>query len=299
MGAQSLDVTKSTAPAAQLRTERRRSVQMTRQLVRSVPGMVGLGLIVVMVVLALGAPLFTSADPADMDTNAILQSPTKEHIFGTDDLGRDVFSRVLYGTRISIFVGVVVAGITAFTGIFFGILSGFYRRLDNPVMRAMDIVMAFPAIMLALAVVAILGPQLANIIIALVIPYTPRTARVVRGSVLQLKEMDFVTGARSIGAKDWRIMGRHLLPNSMAPLLVQLTYILALAILAEAALTFLGVGVPPEVPTLGGIISDARVNLRYAPWLSLYPGLAISALVLGFNLLGDGLRDILDPRMKQ
>jgi peptide/nickel transport system permease protein len=261
--------------------------------------MVGLGLIVVMVVLALGAPLFTSADPADMDTNAILQSPTKEHIFGTDDLGRDVFSRVLYGARISIFVGVVVAGITAITGIFFGILSGFYRRLDNPVMRTMDIVMAFPAIMLALAVVAILGPQLANIIIALVIPYTPRTARVVRGSVLQLKEMDFVTGARSIGAKDWRIMGRHLLPNSMAPLLVQLTYILALAILAEAALTFLGVGVPPEVPTLGGIISDARVNLRYAPWLSLYPGLAISALVLGFNLLGDGLRDILDPRMKQ
>jgi peptide/nickel transport system permease protein len=272
--------------------------QVSRRLSRSVPGMVGLFLIVVMLILSIGAPLFTDMDPATMDTSAILQAPSEAHRFGTDDLGRDVLSRVLYGGRVSIFVGVVVAGTVAITGVVFGILSGVYRRLDSPIMRTMDMVMAFPAIMLALGVVAILGPQLSNIIIALVIAYTPTTARVVRSSILQLKGMDFIVGARSIGAGDLRIMRHHLLPNSMAPLLVQVTYILGIAILAEAALTFLGVGVPPDVPTLGGIIADARVNLRYAPWLSLYPGLAISALVLGFNLLGDAMRDVLDPRMK-
>ena len=266
---------------------------------RNIPGMVGLIIIVVMVVLSLGAPFFSSIDPNDMEVTEILATPGSAHLFGTDDLGRDMFSRVLYGGRISIYVGLVVALLTTLAGIFFGILAGYYPRLDNLIMRVMDIVMAFPAILLALAIVAILGPQLNNIIIALVIPYTPRTARIVRGTVLQLKEMDFIMAAYSVGANDLKIMLRHLLPNSLAPILVQQTYVLALAILAEAALTFLGVGAPPDIPTLGGLISDARAHLRVAPWLPLFPGLAISALVLGFNLLGDGLRDVLDPRLKQ
>ena len=273
-------------------------MQTVRRFLRNVTGMVGLLLVLVVAVASLGAPLFTSTDPASMDTSIILQAPSSAHPFGADDLGRDVFSRVLYGGRISILVGVSVALATTVGGVLFGVLSGFYPRLDNPIMRVMDIVMAFPAILLALGIVAILGPQLTNIIIALSIPYTPRSARVVRSMILQLKHKEFVEAARSIGVHNWRIILRHLLPNFLAPLMVQQTYVLAIAILEEAELTFLGVGVPPSVPTLGGIISDARTQLRVAPWLPLYPGLTISALVLGFNLLGDGLRDVLDPRMK-
>lgn len=270
-----------------------------RQFSRSVPGMLGLGLILIVAVLSLGAPLFTAYDPLRMDTTSMLEPPSAGHPLGTDDFGRDVYTRVLYGGRVSLLVAVLVSSITACTGSFFGVVSGFYRRVDGPVMRVMDIVMAFPTILLALGIVAIMGPQLVNIIIALVVPYTPRTARIVRSVVLHIKEEDFVTAARSVGATDGRIMLRHILPNSMAPLLVQQTFQLALAILAEAALTFLGVGVPPEVPTLGGIISEGRALLRTAPWLSLYPGIAIMALVLGFNLMGDGLRDVLDPRLRQ
>lgn len=298
MSAESSQVQGQAHAAIQEPPRRGQITQMLRRFGRNVPGMMGLVLVVVCVVLFVGAPLFTSANPVRMDTRNILSPPSSEHLFGTDDLGRDVFSRVLYGGRISILVGLTVALVTTATGLVFGVVSGYYNRLDNLIMRAMDIVMSFPAILLALAIVAILGPQLSNIIIALVIPYTPRSARVVRGSILQLKERDFILAARSLGAGDRRIMTSHLIPNSLAPLLVQQSYVLALSILAEAALTFLGVGVPPEVPTLGGIISDARMHLRVAPWLPLFPGLAISALVLGFNLLGDGLRDVLDPRLK-
>lgn len=248
--------------------------------------------------MAAGAPLFTQADPTDMNSMSILKPPSRAHPLGTDDFGRDVLSRVLYGGRVSILVGVIVAGVTTLTGVIFGALAAFYRRLDNLIMRAMDVLMAFPEILLALGVVAILGPQLVNIMIALIITFTPRPARVVRGVILGLKQQEFVEAARTVGARDLRIITHHLLPNSLAPLLVQQTYILAIAILAESALNFLGVGVPPEVPTLGGILSDARVHLRNAPWMSLFPGTFITLLVLGFNLLGDGLRDVLDPRMR-
>ena len=298
MGIESSAVQEGVGSLLPRRAPRSETALMLRRFRRNVPGMAGLVLIVVAVLLFVGAPLFTSADPSSTDMSKILSTPSAEHPFGNDHVGRDVFSRVLYGGRTSILVGLIVALVTTVMGLIFGVLAGYYPRLDNPIMRAMDIVMSFPAILLALAIVAILGPQLSNIIIALVIPYSPRSARVVRGSILQLKERDFVLAARSLGASDRRIMLRHLIPNSMAPLLVQQTYVLALAILAEAALTFLGVGVPPEMPTLGGIISDGRTHLRVAPWLPLFPGLAISALVLGFNLLGDGLRDVLDPRLK-
>jgi peptide/nickel transport system permease protein len=260
--------------------------------------MVGLVLVLIIVVLAVGAPLFADADPRAIDTTVILQPPGPDHWFGTDDIGRDVFSRVLYGARISILIGLAVAAITTVTGMSLGLLAGFYPRLDNPIMRAMDVLMAFPTILLALGIVAILGPQLINIVIALVVPYTPTTARLVRGVVLQLKASDFITAANAVGVKNRRIVVRHLLPNSLSVVIVRQTYVLATAILAEAALTFLGVGVPPDVPTLGGIMSSARSHMRHAVWLSVYPGLAISMLVLGFNLLGDGLRDVLDPRMK-
>ena len=282
----------------ELPRERSQTSQILRRFRRNVNGMLGLGMVLVVVVLSAGAPLLTHADPTRMDTSAILEPPSSDHLFGTDDLGRDVLSRVLHGGRISTVVAVVVGSVTTFFGIILGVLSGFYRRLDNPIMRAMDIVMSFPSVLLALAIVAILGPRLINVIVALIVPYTPLAARVVRAMVLQLKEKEFVLAARCVGATDRRIIAYHLLPNSIAPLLVQETYIIAVSILAEAYLSFLGVGVPPEVPTLGGMISEARSYFRYTPWLPVFPGVAISVLVLGWNLLGDGLRDVLDPMMK-
>jgi peptide/nickel transport system permease protein len=193
---------------------------------------------------------------------------------------------------------VTIALVTTLTGLLFGALAGYYPRLDNPIMRTMDVLMAFPGMLLAIGIMAILGQQTINIVLALMVPYTPRTARVVRGQILALRDQEFIQAARCLGLRDWRIIVRHLLPNVAAPLLIQQTFILAGAILAESGLSFLGVGVPPEVPTLGGILSDSRAYLRTAPWLSLYPGLLISLLVLGFNLLGDGLRDALDPRTR-
>ena len=196
-------------------------------------------------------------------------------------------------------IGVIVGLLTGLFGLLVGATAAYYPRLDNLLMRCMDILMGFPAILLALGIVAILGPQLKNIVVALVITFTPRSARLVRGAFLSLKEFAFVEAARACGAGDGRIIFRHLLPNCFSVLVVQQSYILAISILVEAALSFLGVGVPPEIPTLGGIISDARGHLRFAPWVSLFPGVSISLLVLGFNLLGDGLRDALDPHLKR
>jgi peptide/nickel transport system permease protein len=258
---------------------------------------IGLLVTLFLAVLSVGAPLFTPLDPTDMNVRMILKPPSPENRFGTDDFGRDLFTRVLYGSRVSFRVGIEVAAITTVLGLLLGSLAGYYPQLDNIIMRVMDIFQAFPEILLALGIVAILGPELRNIVIALVFPFTPRTARVVRGSILALKEQEFIEAARCVGSRDLRIILTHLLPNCLAPVLVQQTYILAIAILAESGLNFLGVGLPPNVATLGGSLADARIHLRTSPWMSLYPGLFISALVLGFNLLGDGLRDVLDPRM--
>jgi peptide/nickel transport system permease protein len=271
---------------------------MLRRMRRSRSTLIGLGLALVVVVLSLGAPLITGTSPNSMSPLAILQGPSTAHPFGTDDFGRDLLSRVLYGGRISLLVGVVVSIITGGVGVLLGTLTGYYRRLDGPIMRVMDALMAFPAILLAIGIMSILGPRLINIIAALAIVYTPRCARIARGAILSLRDQDYVQAARAIGMSDSRIMLRHLVPNIMAPVLVQQTFILAVAVLAESSLNFLGVGVPPEVPTLGSILSDSRTFLRDAPWMSLYPGVFIAVLVLGFNLLGDGLRDVLDPRMR-
>jgi len=265
---------------------------------RSMYVRIGLSLSLLLTLTALLGPYLIETDPTRMNFRAILQPPSAEFPFGTDDFGRDVLSRVVHGTRVSLLVGFTVAFTSLVLGLVIGTVSALYRRIDDVLMRVMDILMSFPAILLAIGILSVLGPRLSNIMIALAVVYTPRAARVVRGVVLGLKEEVFIDAARALGSSTLRLVVRHLIPNAVPPLIVHQTFVFAAAVLAEAALNFLGVGVPPEVPTLGGILSDARNNLRFAPWLSLYPGIVISLLVLGFNLLGDGLRDVLDPRMR-
>lgn len=224
--------------------------------------------------------------------------PNDTFWLGTDRFGRDVLSRTLHGGQVSLRIGLGVALFTGLVGGLIGALAGFVRRLDDPLMRFMDALMAFPAVLLAIALAAALGPSEMNVILALSIAYVPRTARVMRAGVMVVREFPFVEGARAIGASPGRVLFRHILPNAMAPLVVQQTYVFALAILAEAVLSFLGVGPPPPTPTLGGIIAEGRDYIQEAPWISLVPGVAIAMTVLGLNLMGDGLRDALDPRLR-
>ncbi|MCO5221355.1 MAG: ABC transporter permease [Thermomicrobiales bacterium] len=276
----------------------RKRTSTFRLLIRSRSAQIGLAIVLILAVLGLLAPVIAPYGPNTMTYTAILVAPSSEHLFGTDDFGRDIFSRSLYGIRISLLVGITVMLISGLIGLGIGLVAGFYSRLDSPIMRAMDVLMAFPGILLAIGIMAVLGPSLLNIIVALAISYIPRTARVVRGQVLSLREQEFVMAARALGASDWQLLLRYLAPNTMAPLLIQQTFVLALAVIAESGLNFLGVGVPPDVPTLGSMLSESRTFLRSAPWVSIFPGLMISMMVLAFNLLGDGLRDVLDPRSR-
>lgn len=281
------------------RVQRNETIQFIRRFGKNVTGMVGLGLVLIVVFMALGAPLFTKADPNSTDAASILLLPSLQHPFGTDALGRDVFCRVLFGSRISVLLALVIVCVTSVIGPILGFAAGYYKRLDGPIMRIVDLVLAIPMILLALGIIAVMGPGVSNILIALIIPYTAPVARIARAKTLQLKDMEFVMAARAVGASDLRIITRHIFPNSLVELIVQQTFTLALTIVAEASLTFLGVGVPPEVPTLGSIIAETRGHLQAQPWLPLFPGIAIFAFVLGTNLLGDGLRDVLDPKMKE
>ena len=258
----------------------------------------GLVLAGIMVLTAILAPILAPYDPLAINITHRLQGPSLQHPFGTDNFGRDLLSRVLLGARLSLKVGAYVVAFTCFFGTIIGLIAGYYPRLDNLIMRAMDALMAFPAILLAIAIMAALGPSELNVVIALGIVYTPRTARVVRGSVLTLKEQDFIEAARSAGAGDGRILFLHILPNCLSPLIVQATFIFAYAILAEAGLSFVGAGPPPPTPSWGNILSEGRSYMRVAPWITLFPGLAIAITVLGLNLAGDGLRDVLDPRLR-
>lgn len=270
-----------------------------RRMSKSRPMMIGVVLTLIIVIVAIFAPVVAPTDPLKMDYVAILQPPSSSHWFGTDEFGRDVYSRVVWGSRISLRVASQVALVTLVFGLVIGVLSGFYRRLDNVLMRVMDLMMAFPDVLLAIAVMSVLGPRLENVIIALSVVYVPRSARVVRSVVLGLREREYVEASRALGSRDVRTMLIHVIPNTVPALVVQQTFVFAYSVLAEATLSFLGIGAEAGVPSWGNILSDSRNLLQVAPWLILIPGVVLSAAVMGINLLGDGLRDVLDPRMRR
>lgn len=259
----------------------------------------GLALVAIVILAALCAPWLAPASPNEIRVLQRLQAPAAHQWFGTDDLGRDIFSRVLYGARVSLLLGFAVSSLCLFVGGFIGLVAGLYPRLDNPLMRVMDGFMAFPNIALAIILMATLGASVTNIMIALSITYSPRMARVVRSVVLVVREMAYIEAAQALGVRDVRLLWCHVLPNCLSPIVVQWTFIFAYAILGEASLSFLGVGVPAEVPTWGTILSEGRAYIQRAPWMTVLPGLTVVLTVLGLNLLGDGLRDAMDPSMQR
>lgn len=266
---------------------------------RANPNMaLGFALIILVTAIAVFAPLLTTYDPLKIVVRDRLQPPSAAHWFGTDDLGRDVYARTIYGARVSLLVGALVATVDLVLGIILGLISGYYRRADAVIMRVMDSLWAIPAILLALALVAVWGASFWSVVIAAGVVFLPTVARLVRGSVLSLRETEFVAAARAVGATPTRIMFVHLLPNAMAPILVQGTYVFAVAILLEAALSFLGTGIPPGTPTWGNVMGDGRRVAQIAIWVLFFPGLFLTIAVLAVNLVGDGLRDALDPKLR-
>ena len=259
---------------------------------------VGGALILFIIACAIAAPLLARYDPIALNVPDRLLPPGYAHPFGTDEFGRDILSRTLYGARLSLLVGALVTLLATSAGIVVGLAAGASPRADRVLMRIMDGLMAFPDVLLAIGLMASLGPSARNVILSLGFVYTPRIARVVRAAVLVVIRQEYVEAARAVGASSTRILARHILINCASPVIVQATFITAYAMLGEAALSFLGVGVPPQVPTWGGIISAGQVYLRQASWISIFPGTAIILSVLALNLLGDGLRDFLDPRLR-
>ena len=251
-----------------------------------------------MLLLALLSPLVAPYDPVRVNPIERLKPPSAEHWFGTDHLGRDVFSRVVYGSQVSLLVGFTVAFFSTLIGLAIGLVTGFVRKLDAIVMRIMDGLMAIPSILLAIALISLSQSSVRNVIIAITIPEIPRMVRLVRSVVLTLREQVFVDAAVSLGAGLPRILARHILPNTVAPIIVQATYVCASAIIIEAILSFLGAGTPPDVPSWGNMMAEGRTYVFVGYWLLLFPGLFLSLVVLGVNLLGDGLRDTLDPRLR-
>lgn len=251
------------------------------------------------VLVSLFASVVTGFDPNDTAVSQRLSQPSAQHKLGTDELGRDLLARIAFGGRYSLTIAALTATGSIIFGTLFGLVAGFFRRLDAPISRVVDAMMSFPDILLAIALVAILGPSMLNVVFALVLVYTPRVARVVRASTLVVRELLFVEAARAVGVSTWRILWRHILPNLMSPILVQASFIFAYAILAEAALSFLGVGVPPEIPTWGTMVAGSQQYAHQALWIVLFPGLAIIITALSLQLLGDGIRDLLDPRLKK
>jgi peptide/nickel transport system permease protein len=252
----------------------------------------------VFVLVALLAPWIAPVDPDKLAMRYRFLPPSSEHLFGTDNFGRSLWSRVIWGARLSLIIGASVVAINAIFGMITGAIAGYFRPLDNLLMRINDALMAFPAVLLAIAVTSVLGPSVNDVIIALAIVYTPRTARIVRSSVIVLREMEYVQAAVAAGAGHGRILSKHILPNAMAPLIVQLSFLFAYAVLTEATLSFLGVGAVPPTPTWGNIMAEGRQYMIDAPWIIAIPGAALMVTVLGLNLLGDGLRDVLDPRLR-
>jgi len=259
----------------------------------------GAAILAVVTLAALLAPWIAPYDPMTLKVLDRLQSPRAGHWFGTDELGRDVFSRVIFGARYSLLIGALVVVVSMVCGVLLGLAAGFFRRLDGPVMRLVDAMMSFPDILLAIALVAVLGASMTNVILALAIVYTPRVARVVRASTLVVRELLFIEAARALGIATWRILFIHVLQNIASPILVQATFIFAYAVLAEAGLSFLGVGVPPVLPTWGSMISSGQQFAHQAIWLVVFPGIAIILSALSLQMVGDGFRDLLDPKLRK
>ena len=267
---------------------------------RKAPGaLVGAAVVAAIVLLAVFAPLLAPSDPLAQHVAQGAQAPSAAHWFGTDKLGRDVFARILYGARISIRIGFVAVGLAITAGTLIGLVAGYVgKRVDTALMAAMDVMLAFPSIILAIAITTILGPSINNLMLAVGIVYVPQYARLARSSVLAVKEHEYVEAARAIGAGTPAILARHVLHNILAPLLVQATLGIATAELEAAGLSYLGLGARPPAPEWGAMLNDARDYWLSAPWALIFPGVSITVLVLGFNLLGDGLRDALDPRQR-
>jgi peptide/nickel transport system permease protein len=273
--------------------------KLARMLLRRRTALIGLVVLVVLVLAAIFAPYITGYAPQKLSIVNRLKPPSGAHWFGTDEFGRDVFTRAVYGGRLSLFVGFSVVILSSVLGIILGLVAGFFKPADRVVARLIDAMMAFPDILLAISLVAALGPSLVNVILALGIVYTPRLARIVRASTLVIRELPFVEAARALGVSTWRIVTAHVLRNLWSPILVQGTFIFAYAILAEAGLSFLGVGVSPEIPTWGTMISSGQQYMGSADWMMVFPGLAIVLSVVSLQMVGDGLRDILDPRLRK
>lgn len=277
-----------------------RAAETLKLLFRGPTAIVAAAVLVVLVVTAFLGEQLAPYDATATDVSNRLQGPSGDHWFGTDELGRDVLSRVILGAEVSLRVGAVAVGIALVAGVLIGLLAGYYGRwVDDVLMRLSDVLFAFPAMLMAIAVLAILGPGSTNAMIAIGIVYTPIFARITRASVLSVREEVYVKAARSAGAGDLRIIGRHVLPNVTAPIIVQTSISLAFAILSEAALSFVGLGTQPPDPSWGRMLAEGRGFVEQAWWMAVFPGLAIFVTVLAFNVLGDALRDVLDPRQRQ
>jgi peptide/nickel transport system permease protein len=271
-----------------------------KRLLKNKVAVIGLGIIVVEIFCALLAPALAPQDPFKQDLTKKILSPGREgHLLGTDELGRDILSRILYGARISMTVGLIVVMIGLSVGVFLGAISGYFTRLDRPIMMVIDVLLGFPLILLSLVIVAVLGPGLFNAMVAVGISSIPGFTRVTRGVILSIRERDFIKAARASGEKNLSILFVHILPNALGSIIVQATIRFATAILNVAALSFLGLGAQPPTSEWGTMISTSRSYLYVAPHLVMFPGLAIMSVVLAFNLFGDGLRDALDPKLSQ
>ena len=283
-------------------TRKRRSplADVFIRLSRSPLAMFGLAIIFILVFCAVFAEIISPYSPIKQDLMHMFETPSSEHWLGTDEFGRDILSRLIYGARVSLQVGFIAVGIALITGGMLGAVSGYYSgKLDNCIMRVMDVLLSIPQTLLAIAIVAALGPSLMNLMIAVGISAVPTYARIVRGSVLSIRSMEFIEAARAAGSSDLRIILKHIIPNSMAPIIVQSTLGVASAILNAAGLSFIGLGIQPPNPEWGAMLSGGRQYIRDFPHMTLYPGLAIMLTILALNFLGDGLRDALDPKLKR
>lgn len=287
-------------PLKEKSVKKSRWASFLKKLARNKAAIAGAIVVLIFVILAIFAPLLAPHDPTHIDMSKKLQTPTSEHWLGTDDKGRDILSRLLFGARISLTVGILSTLLGAIVGIVMGIVAGYYGKwVDSLIMRICDVLLAFPGILLALAIVSILGPSTTNVIIAVAFFAIPTFARIVRGSTLSVKKLEYVDAIRAMGSSDTRIIFKHILPNITSPIIVQATLYIASAIITASALSFLGLGTQPPTPEWGTMLAQGRTYIAQAPHLTLFPGLVILLVVIGFNLFGDGLRDALDPKTKR